>query len=263
MNALPVIISIATALLSLVFAMFTLVFLLAAGANSTPAQVRELKLMCWSLVIATAIAVAVMIALLIMKRPWWSVASASAPAALSIVLLIILFVRGDRSSELPPDGFMNARQKAIARAKQAPVQHPEPIAQSTAEENAMPSDKLRKFNDRKEAERQEFLKHVETLELAGELKAMEDAIMKRDNSLWSCCHVADMYRRRMIRLKDAGDIAGAEAAFSKSYDWMCTFASCATSGGEGMANSMARDEHLEKLTMDMGYRPASVTPWNS
>jgi hypothetical protein len=72
-----------------------------------------------------------------------------------------------------------------------------------------------------------------------------------------------MYRRRMIRLKDAGDIAGAEAAFSKSYDWMCTFASCATSGGEGMANSMARDEHLEKLTMDMGYRPASVTPWNS
>jgi glucan phosphoethanolaminetransferase (alkaline phosphatase superfamily) len=183
MNALPIILSIASALLSLVFAMFTLVFLLAAGANSTPAQVRELKFMCWTLVIATAIAVAVTILLLIMKRPWWSVAAASVPAALSIVLLIILFVRGDRSSELPPDGFMNARQKAIARAKQAPVQHPEPIAQSTAEENAMPSDKLREFNDRKEAERQEFLKHVETLELAGELKAMEDAIMKRDNSL--------------------------------------------------------------------------------
>ncbi len=245
MNALPVIISIATGLLSLLVAAFTLVFLLAAGANSTPAQVRELKLMCWSLLITSVVAIAIMVALLIMKRPWWSVASASAPGVMAIALMIILFVRGDRSSELPPDGFRTPKQKAIAQ------------------ENTVGSKKLREYNERKDEERQEFLTRVEAMELAGELKAMEEAIMKRDNALWSCCHVAEMYRRRMIRLKDAGDIAGAEEAFSKSYDWMCTFASCATSGGEGAANSLARDEHLESLTSDLGYRPASVTPWNS
>lgn len=245
MNVLPFIISIASGLVSLVVAAVTLVFLLAAGANSTPSQVRELKLMCWSLVITSVVAIAIMIALLIMKRPWWSVASASAPGVMAIALVIFLFVRGDRSSELPPDGFMTPKQKAIAQ------------------ENAVGSKKLREYNGRKDEERQEFLTRVEALELAGELKAMEEAIMQRDNSLWSCCHVAELYRRRMIRLKDAGDIAGAEEAFSKSYDWMCTFASCATSGGEGAANSLTRDEHLESLTSDLGYRPASVTPWNS
>lgn len=270
MNALPVILSIATGLLSLVLAVFTLVFLLAAGANSSAAQVRELKLMCWSLVIATAMAIAIMIAFLIMKRPWWSVASASLPGTLSIVLLIVLFVRGDRSTELPPEGFMTPRQKEIARTttesgtSEYPNEEPDHTpADAPQEETSMPSDKLREHNDRKEAERKEFLKHVEALELAGELKAMEEAIMKRDNALWSCCYVAEMYRRRMHRLKEAGDIPGAEEAFSKSYDWMCTFASCATSGGEGTANSMTRDEHLETLTMEFGYRPASVTPWNS
>jgi hypothetical protein len=244
-SILPIILAVVIALLSGLVIVCTLVFLLAAGANASPAQVRELQVMCASLVIVGVLALAASIALMVFNRPWWSVAAAGLPTLASVILLIVLTIHSDRSAQPPPEGFMTPRQRALAQ------------------ESTMPSDKLREHNARKQGERDAFLARVEAMEREGDLKAMEDAIMKRDNSLWSCCHVAEMYRQRMLRLKQAGDIAGAEDAFARSYDWMCNFASGATSGGEGAANSLARDEHLDQLIRDLGYKPSSVTPWNA
>lgn len=241
---LPTVLSIATVAISVVIALCVLVFLLASGANSTPAQIRELKIMCWSLVLASVLGVGAMIWLLILKRPWWSLVAASEPGAFALIMLVMLFIRGDRGSSQPPDGFTRSH-----------------ISQPAMEEPV--GNKGDEYNARKEAEHKAFLSRVDDLESRNELEAMEKAIRAHNDTLWSCCHIADMYRRRMNRLKAAGDIAGAEEAFAKSYDWMCSFASGATSGGEGAANSLARDEYLQRLVDDLGYLPKAVTPWNS
>lgn len=267
MSILSVTTAVATILISILIALCALVLLLMSGANAKPATIQVLKIMCWLIALSILAGTILMIWLLVLKRPWWSALAACIPACTSIALLIVLHLRENRLSEPPPEGFMTPRQREAAgldpRPSNTPTAHPGVDSIETNEETPMASDKLRAYNERKEAERQEFLKHVEALERAGDLKAMEDAIMKRDNSLWSCCHVAEMYRHRMLRLKHAGDMPGAEHAFARSYDWMCTFASCATSGGEGAANSLARDEHLDQLIRDLGYRPSSVTPWNA
>lgn len=248
MSILPVILSILAALVSVFAAVVMLVLLLASGANSSPAQIRELKIFCWTLVIVTILALGAMVTMLVLKKPWWSFAAASAPGLYAVILLIVLLIRGDRTSTAAPDGFTTHS----IRTRTKPTKTEVPMG-NKADEHAA----------RKEAEHLAFLKRVESMEEANELKAMEEAVRAHNDTLWSCCHIADLYRRRMNRLKEAGDIAGAEEAFAKSYDWMCNFASGATSGGEGAANSLARDEYLDRLIADLGYRPASVTPWNS
>lgn len=244
MSILPVVISIAAVLLSLVVALFVITFVLAAGANSSPAQILELKVACWTILATTILSVGAMIWLLVVKRPWWSLGAASTPGAMAILVLLVLIVRSQRSAASAPDGFTTSQRS------HAPKEH------------AM-ARKADAYAARTKEARQQFLERVESMEEANELKAMEEAIMAHDNSLWSCCHIAELYRRRMHRLKAAGDVAGAEAAFARSYHWMCSFASGATSGGEGAANSLARDEHLERLVGELGYMPASVTPWNA
>ena len=59
--------------------------------------------------------------------------------------------------------------------------------------------------------------------------------------------IAEMYRKRMLRLRSAGDPTGAADARQKAADWAYFYASQATSGGEGMALSAERDEFLSTL----------------
>ena len=68
---------------------------------------------------------------------------------------------------------------------------------------------------------------------------------------------AQLHRERMLRLQEAGDLAGARAAFEKASDWICSYAGFATSGGEGAALSLERDEFLASLQRDFG---APLTP---
>jgi len=66
---------------------------------------------------------------------------------------------------------------------------------------------------------------------------------------------ADLYRQRMLRLKKAGDAAGAELAYHKADDWIGFYASQATSGGEGTALSLERDAFRAELTQQFGGEP--------
>ncbi len=95
--------------------------------------------------------------------------------------------------------------------------------------------------------------------LAFEAQDQLDAAEKhiRDNCpyIGFAASTAEMYRRRMLRLKNAGDETGARAAFKKSSDFIFLYASMATSGGEGAALSYERDQFLTTLTREFGYDP--------
>lgn len=67
--------------------------------------------------------------------------------------------------------------------------------------------------------------------------------------------IADMYRLRMLRLQAAGDAAGALAAFKKSSEFIFMYAGMATSGGEGAALSLERDEFRAQLVKEHGSDP--------
>lgn len=85
------------------------------------------------------------------------------------------------------------------------------------------------------------------LEQANKLKAAEEVIYKNVPHIGSAASVAEMYRCRMLRLKAAGDEAGAREAFTKAEEWIFFYASQATSGGEGAALSLQRDEFYDEL----------------
>jgi len=66
---------------------------------------------------------------------------------------------------------------------------------------------------------------------------------------------AEMYRQRMNRLQEQGDSEGALKAFLKSSDFIWRYASMATSGGEGAALSLQRDEFRAQLVAAYGSDP--------
>ncbi len=77
----------------------------------------------------------------------------------------------------------------------------------------------------------------------------------------SCPHIgfasstAELYRQRMLRLGAAGDVDGARAAFLKASEFIRLYASLATSGGEGAALSVQRDEFRTRLVAEHGSDP--------
>lgn len=93
------------------------------------------------------------------------------------------------------------------------------------------------------------------LEAAGQLKEAEQKILKGVDNLWGASMVAEMYARRMRRFQEAGDQAAALEAFRKVDGWIFYFASLATSGGEGAALSLERDEFRAELVRQFGYDP--------
>ncbi|MEZ6037543.1 MAG: hypothetical protein R3F29_08685 [Planctomycetota bacterium] len=67
--------------------------------------------------------------------------------------------------------------------------------------------------------------------------------------------IAELYKRRMVRLLAAGDRDGAAAAFRKADESMWCYASGATSGGEGAARSLERDDFHRELVTAFGGEP--------
>jgi hypothetical protein len=93
------------------------------------------------------------------------------------------------------------------------------------------------------------------LESQNQLEAAERTIREGCPYLGYAHATADLYRLRMLRLKEAGDQAGALAAFKKSSDFIFHYASMATSGGEGAALSYERDQFRAKLVAEYGSDP--------
>lgn len=89
------------------------------------------------------------------------------------------------------------------------------------------------------------------LEQADQLEAAEALLKDSIPHQAFALEIAEMYRERMLRLRAAGDREGASEAWRKSYNWACFYASQATSGGEGTAMSVERDDFLRTL----GPRP--------
>jgi hypothetical protein len=88
---------------------------------------------------------------------------------------------------------------------------------------------------------------------ATELEA-EDRLIEAENTIRDnvrdqgfAISIAEMYRKRMLRLLEKGDSAGAAEARQKASDWAYFYASQATSGSEGLVLSAQRDEFLKLL----------------
>lgn len=84
------------------------------------------------------------------------------------------------------------------------------------------------------------------LELEDRLEEAEHEIGDGINAIYSGLQTAEMYRLRWIRLRENDPVKASEAR-RKAAGWAYAYASWATSGGEGAALSMERDEFLKKL----------------
>lgn len=93
------------------------------------------------------------------------------------------------------------------------------------------------------------------LEAENKLEAAEATIRDGVPHLYFASAIADMYRLRMLRMKAAGDAAGALEAFNKSEHFIWFMASLATSGGEGAALSWERDKFMKQLIAEYGSDP--------
>lgn len=98
-------------------------------------------------------------------------------------------------------------------------------------------------------------RHVRAGEGPDRLEAMERELQRAYPHIGAAASIAEMYAQRMRAFQRAGDEPRAVAAFKLAVQWMDTYASQATSGGEGAALSLERDEFLDGLVREFGYDP--------
>ena len=93
----------------------------------------------------------------------------------------------------------------------------------------------------------ELWKYMDRLEHAGQMEEVEKQIKDRVPNAHYALEIATVYRSRWHRFKAAGDLVRTEEAREKASDWAYTFATFATSGGEGAAFSYERNQFLATL----------------
>lgn len=98
--------------------------------------------------------------------------------------------------------------------------------------------------------------HARNTEGPDRLEAMEEQILRETQHIGGAASIAEMYAQRMRAFQTAGDEPRAVAAFKLAIQWMGTYASWATSGGEGEALSLERDQFHEALVREFGYDPS-------
>jgi hypothetical protein len=91
------------------------------------------------------------------------------------------------------------------------------------------------------------------------LEAIEEEMRRSINHIGVAASIAEMYAQRMRMFQRAGNEPRAIAAFKLAVDWMGTYASWATSGGEGAALSYERDQFRAALARKFGYDPTENT----
>jgi|GEM_PF-2806150 len=87
------------------------------------------------------------------------------------------------------------------------------------------------------------------------LEAVEEEMRRAIDHIGVAASIAEMYAHRMRAFQRAGNEARAIASFKLAVDWMGTYAGSATSGGEGAALSLERDEFRAALAREFGYDP--------
>lgn len=86
---------------------------------------------------------------------------------------------------------------------------------------------------------------------------MENAMKRQYDHIGVAVSIAEVYADRMREFRRLGDERRAIAAFKLAKEWMGTYASWATSGGEGAANSYERDRFCKALVAEFGYDPTA------
>ena len=89
-------------------------------------------------------------------------------------------------------------------------------------------------------------RQAEQLERDDRLEEAEQLLRDKIPSLHCAIQIAELYRRRWIRLRESDPQKAGEAR-KAAANWAYTYASWATSGGEGTALSLERDEFLRLL----------------
>jgi hypothetical protein len=92
------------------------------------------------------------------------------------------------------------------------------------------------------------------------LEAVEKEMLAAIDHIGVAASIAEMYAQRMRMFQRAGNEPRAIAAFKLAVDWMGTYASWATSGGEGAALSYERDQFRAALAREFGYDPTEPKP---
>src|SRR5262249_4511591 len=87
---------------------------------------------------------------------------------------------------------------------------------------------------------------LDELERDDRLEEAEQRIRDAHPTIGSAMATAEFYRARWIRLRESDPGKAAEAR-KRAADWAYTYASWATSGGEGITLSEERDEFLRLL----------------
>ena len=87
------------------------------------------------------------------------------------------------------------------------------------------------------------------------LEAMEEEMRRSIDHIGVAASIAEIYAQRMRAFQRVANKPRAIAAFKLAVDWMGTYASWATSGGEGAALSYERDQFHAALAQEFGYDP--------
>ncbi len=97
-------------------------------------------------------------------------------------------------------------------------------------------------------------KQAQDLERQGRFKEAE-SLIQQTMPEGVCQQTAHLYELRMQRLLSEGDRPGAIKAYQLACEWWWSYASGATSGGEGMARSYERNQEALRLAKIIGERP--------
>jgi hypothetical protein len=105
---------------------------------------------------------------------------------------------------------------------------------------------LRDLNETPEI-KDDWRQQVDTLEKLGQIEAAEELLLKSIDHLGAYSSAAYLWEKEVARRAAAGDDAGARQAAKRAADRLFQYAAGATSGGEGAALSLERDQRLEAL----------------
>lgn len=103
----------------------------------------------------------------------------------------------------------------------------------------------------------EWWRKARSMEGPDRLEAKEEQIQREAQHIGAAASIAEMYAQRMRAFQRAGNEPRAMAAFKLAAQWIWTYASWATSGGEGEALSLERDRFHAALVREFGYDPTA------
>ncbi len=105
----------------------------------------------------------------------------------------------------------------------------------------------------------EWARTARTTEGPDRLEKLERDMLKAFDRIGVAASIAELYAERMRAFQRVGDEPRAAAAFKLAVGWMDSYASSATSGGEGAALSYESERFRKSLTLEFGYDPTAPT----